>query len=94
MGYESSKFIKELYLNWILARNKIDGQADTNKRIYDSKYKSKQVSFKVGDKVRVKMPQTKVGLKKKLRNDLWSDPVKRNKIKQKIEIKNKIRRKS
>jgi hypothetical protein len=31
-------------------------------------------------KVRVRIPQTKIGLKKKLRNDLWSDPVEITKI--------------
>lgn len=45
--------------------------------------------YNVGNFVRVKRPQTKIGLKKKLRNDLWSDPLEVSKVfsEQNVEIK-------
>ena len=54
----------------MLAKHKIEKQVAVNKKAYDDKHKNKPVKYKVGDFVRIKLPQTKVGLKKKLRNDL------------------------
>lgn len=79
-GYKPSEFIKNLHENWILAKCKIEKQAEINKRLYDSKYKTPPIKYQVGDEVRLKNFQTKVGLKKKLRNDLWSEPFKITKI--------------
>ena len=44
------------------------------KTLYDDKYSRPPVVYKEGEEVRLKQPQTKVGLKKKLRNDNWSEP--------------------
>ena len=95
IGYEPSEFIKDLHTNWMLAKNRIDKQAEINKKIYDSKYKQKPTTYNVGDEVRVKVPQTKIGLKKKLRNDLWSEPLKITKVisEQNIEVVDKNRKK-
>ncbi|RNA21376.1 hypothetical protein BpHYR1_024647, partial [Brachionus plicatilis] len=66
-------------------------QAEVNKKVYDSKYKRKPLTYNVGDQVRVKLPQTRIGLKKKLRNDLWSEPLKITKVisEQNIEVMGK-----
>ena len=45
-----------------------------NKEYYDNKYLRQPTKYRVGDWIRVKQPQTKVGLKRKQRNDFWSDP--------------------
>ncbi|RNA11645.1 Transposon Ty3-I Gag-Pol poly [Brachionus plicatilis] len=47
-----------------------------------NEYKRKPVTYNVGDQERVKLPQTRIGLKKKLRNDLWSEPLKITKLKE------------
>ena len=88
IGYEPSMFVKNLHENWLLAREKIGKQAEISKRLYDSKYKTKPVKYKIGDLVRVYVPQTRSGLKKKLRNDLWSEPWEISKVlsEQNIEI--------
>ncbi|CAF1114090.1 unnamed protein product [Brachionus calyciflorus] len=74
LGYEPSEFIKNLHENWLLARTKIIKQAKINKLNYDSKYKLGPPKYKIGEEVRIKLPQTKIGLKPKLRNDKWSEP--------------------
>jgi len=45
IGYEPSEFIKDLHTNWMLAKNRIDKQAEVNKKIYDSKYKQKPTTY-------------------------------------------------
>jgi hypothetical protein len=79
-GYEPSEFIKNLHNNWLLAKSKIVKQAEANKKAYDSKYKHPPIKYKEGEEIRLKRPQTIVGLKKKLRNDLWSEPYKITKV--------------
>ena len=80
LGYEPGKFINDLHNNWLLAKHKIVKQAEKNKKLYDAKYKKSPPKYEVNEKVRIHKPQTKVGLKKKLRNDLWSEPVKISKV--------------
>ncbi|RNA25304.1 hypothetical protein BpHYR1_001126, partial [Brachionus plicatilis] len=84
IGYEPSMFMRNLHENWLLARERICKQADTNK---DCKIQNTKTNL-IGDFVRVYMPQTKSGLKKKLLNDLCSEPWKISKVlsEQNIEI--------
>ena len=96
IGYETSDFIRNIHENWLCAKANLVKQGIINKKYYDSKNKIKQNSYKIGDQVRIKQPQTKIGLKKKLRNDLWSDPFEVTRVisNQNIEVKlrnNKIK---
>lgn len=88
LGYEPGKFISDLHNNWLLAKHKIVKQAEINEKLYNSKYKKPHPEYKENEYVRIFKPQTKIGLKKKLRNDLWSEPVKINKVisKQNVEV--------
>lgn len=79
-GYEPGKFISDLHERWTEARNLICKQAEINKKIYDGKYKRNPTTYRVNDYVRVKRQQTRVGLKKKLRNDHWSEPLRVSKV--------------
>lgn len=74
LGYEPSEFVKDLHWRWAEAKRNIMKQAEINKQRYDRKYDSQPIEYRVGDQVRIKQHQTKVGLTKKLRNDLWSEP--------------------
>ena len=65
---------------WREAKRNIIKQAEVNKESYDSKYLKNQPVYKEGDEVRVKQFATKVGLKRKSRNDLWSDAYKITKV--------------
>ena len=93
IGYQPSKFVEDLMYRWKEAKDKIVKQAEINKEYYDSKYQKEPVKFKENDLVRIRQPQTKIGLKKKLRNDLYSEPVRINKVVSdqnvEIEINNK-----
>jgi predicted aspartyl protease len=73
-NYCVSPFIESIQYGWKEAKRQIEIQAKLNKERYDSKYVKPPVEYKVGDEIRVKQPQTKVGLKKKLRNDHWGPP--------------------
>ncbi len=73
-GYEPSEFIKNMHFRWQEAKRCIEKAAERNKRIYDSRNKDPVEVYKVNDYVRVKQPLTEIGLKKKLRGDLWSEP--------------------
>jgi 3-dehydroquinate synthetase len=55
---------------------------------YNSKYKNPPPVYTEGESVRVKKPQTPVGLKEKLRSDRWSEKMKINKVisEQNIEV--------
>jgi hypothetical protein len=70
----SSPFLQDLHSGWVEAKRQLMKQAETSKAIYDSKYVFSPPVYKVGDWVRVKRPQTRIGLKTKLRKDLWSEP--------------------
>jgi hypothetical protein len=89
LGYEPSEFIKNLHERWNEAKRNILKHAVYNKKKYDSKYESPPPSYEVGDYVRIKQHLTPVGLKKKLRNNNWSELLEVNKVvsKQDIEIK-------
>ena len=78
--YNPSKFVEDLNEQWREAKRHIIKQAEINKESYDSKYLKRQPVYKEGDEVRVKQLATKVGLKRKLRNDLWSDAYKITKV--------------
>jgi hypothetical protein len=78
---QPSDFIENLHTRWLEAKHHILKQAEINKDIYDSKYPNKDPpSYKEGDLIRVYKPQTKIGLKKKLRNDKWSEPLRISKV--------------
>ena len=68
-GYNPGKFVEDLNEQWKEAKRQIIQQAKKNKEIYDSKYQKDKPVYKVGDEIRIKQPATKVGLKRKLRND-------------------------
>lgn len=74
-GYIPSKFIEDLYEEWKEAKKLIKEQGNQSKETYDNRYKRPPIQYNVGNQVRVYKPQTKAGLKTKLRNDLWSDKV-------------------
>jgi hypothetical protein len=74
LGYQPCEFVKNLHQRWQEAKDKIVKAAKMNKEYYDNKYIRQPTKYCVGDWIRVKQPQTKVGLKRKLRNDFWSDP--------------------
>ena len=78
--YNPSKFVEDLNEQWREAKRNIIKQAEVNKESYDSKYLKNQPVYKEGDEVRVKQLATKIGLKRKLRNDLWSDAYKITKV--------------
>jgi hypothetical protein len=89
LGYEPSEFVKNLHERWQDAKERIMKQAEINKEIYDNKYEKEPPKYQVGEEVRVKQPLTRVGLKAKLRNDHWSQPMEIQKVlsKQNIAIK-------
>ena len=78
--YQPSPFIENLHMGWLEAKRQIEKQNRVNKCIYDNKYQADPIQFKEGDMVRLKKHQTPVGLKQKLRNDKWSDPIKITKV--------------
>jgi transposase InsO family protein len=88
-GYEPSEFIKNLNASWIEAKENLIKHAEANKRLYDSKHSKRPMNFEEGKFVREKQQLTKIGLKKKLRNDFWSEPREITKVisEQNIEIK-------
>ena len=69
--YRACNFIESLHEGWAEAKRQVIKQAKKSKETYDSKLKTPS-TFKEGDLVRLNNPVTKVGLKKKLRNDIWS----------------------
>jgi hypothetical protein len=89
LGYEPSQFIQDLHNRWQEAKLNILKQAEVVKVAYDSKYVKPPPVYEPGEQVRVKKPLTPVGLKAKLRTDLWSEPVEVTKVlsKQNVEIK-------
>ena len=58
------------------------------KKRYDNKYDKSVPEYQENDLVRIKKFQTETGLKKKLRNEIWSEPYKITKVlsKQNVEI--------
>ena len=76
------------------AKRQIELQASEAKRIYDGKYKKFPI-YKENELARIKNPVTKIGLKKKLRNDKWGNPVKIVRVSspQNIEVEIKDKRK-
>ena len=64
----------DIHNGWLEAKRQILIHGNKNKTLYDDKYSRPPVVYKEGEEVRLKQPQTKVGLKKKLRNDNWSEP--------------------
>ena len=71
--YCPNKFFENLHESWLEAKRHIMKQAEENKRIYDNKYLKDPPVYTEGESVRIKNPATKIGLKKKIRNDWWSD---------------------
>jgi hypothetical protein len=91
LGYETSEFVKDLHESWLEAKENIIKHAEVYRKNYDSKLKNTQdkpIVYQEGEFVRVKQPLTKVGLKRKLRSDHWSEPREVSKVlsKQNIEI--------
>lgn len=62
----------DLNYRWREAKENILKRAQENKSYYDAKLK-KPNEIKIGDNVRIRQPQTRTGLKKKLRNDNFSE---------------------
>jgi hypothetical protein len=67
-----SDFIKQIDIAWREAKANIANSGEQSKRIHDERYK--QIEYNEGDKVRVWSPATKIGLKTKLRNDIYKGP--------------------
>ncbi len=72
--FESSKFMDDINYGWVEAKRQIIEQAALNKKAYVWKYQTEPVEYNVGDRIRLRQPETQIGLKKKLRNDIWSEP--------------------
>ena len=66
-------FTKDIKSKWKLAKTNIEKGSRKNKKLYDSKYREKKI-IEIGDKVRLHSPATRVGLKEKLRGDMWHGP--------------------
>ena len=77
---DKSNFVENLHWRWREIKAKIEEAAEINKEIYENKNICMSNPFRVGEFVRIKRQETKPGLKKKLRNDFWSDPVEITKI--------------
>ena len=73
-SYRPSEFIEELRYGWYEAKRNIQKQAEIAKKTY-GKYQADPPTYKIGDLIRIRQPLTKIGLKKKIRNDIWSDPM-------------------
>jgi hypothetical protein len=88
-GYQPSKFIENLHESWVQAKANILRAAEINKKHYDKKYDKEPPVFKEGEYVRLRQFPTKIELKKKLRNDHYSDLVQITKVisNQNVEIK-------
>lgn len=80
LGYQPAAFMADLHWRWREAKRNIIKYAEINKERYDRKYDNKPIKYQVGDLIRLKMPQTKIGLKSKLRNDKWSEPLEIKKV--------------
>jgi hypothetical protein len=65
-------FLKEIDRAWRDAKQNIERSAEYTKNRHDAKYEPTR--FEVGDKVRLWAPATRVGLKTKLRHDLFKGP--------------------
>ena len=68
----SDMFLQNIEQAWELAKSFIKS---AGRKVEAERKPRKPPNYKTGDKVRVESPATPVGLKKKLRNNLWSDPV-------------------
>ena len=66
-------FVGQLDQAWKLANQSIIKQAEKSQRWLKSKVKETK-PFEVDDRVRLHCPATKIGLKRKLRSDLWQGP--------------------
>lgn len=66
------KFVKNFDKNWKMAKQRIKKVNDARKLRYDNDKKEKIIN--IGDNVRILSLATKVGLKTKLRGDLWNGP--------------------
>jgi hypothetical protein len=66
------RILRKITEVWNTAKRRIyqAGVQETNR--LNQKYNS--ISYKVGDRVRLHSPATKIGLKTKLRNDIWHGP--------------------
>ena len=69
-----SKEVKEFDKNWKLAKEKVREAGEKSKSLLKAKYREK--TLEIGDNVRMLSLPTKVGLKYKLRGDLWTGPFK------------------
>jgi hypothetical protein len=67
-------FTYEFKNKWKKAQARIELVNISRKFKFDSKYKEKIIN--IGDSVRLDAPATKLGIKPKLRGDLWSGPFK------------------
>lgn len=69
-----SSFLNKIDIAWKEAQENIRKTADHSKEVHDSRYK--ELPYKVGDLIRVQSLATKVGLSRKLRNDIYKGPFK------------------
>ena len=69
-----NKVVKEFDKNWLLAKDKVREAGEKSKELLERKYEEKIIN--IGDNVRMLSLPTKVGLKIKLRGDLWTGPFK------------------
>ena len=69
-----NKTVQEFDKNWKLAKEKVREAGEKSKRRLEDKYDKKIID--IGDSVRMLSLPTKIGLKIKLRGDLWTGPFK------------------
>jgi hypothetical protein len=67
----SDIFIDKISQAWKLAANLLKKAAEQT----SSQEKEKKIKYQIGDRIRVENPVTPIGLKKKLRRNLWFEPV-------------------
>ncbi len=70
----NNTFVKDYSKNWEEARERINKVNQRRKTDFDSKFKRKIIN--IGDNVRLHIEATKVGLKKKLRGEMYAGPFK------------------
>lgn len=67
-------FVQNLTAMWREAKENIEKHAIKSKMLHDSNHR--HIAFKIGDRVRINIPTTMTGTKRKLQRNIWSEPVK------------------
>jgi hypothetical protein len=75
LAHKSNPVVSEFNKNWKRAIEKINKAGLKNKNLYDNDLKPRPI-IEIGDDVRLEIKTTKIGLKAKLRGEVWGGPYK------------------